>query len=54
MCAFFPVAYKHINGTGEITFYLAQTGPPSYVSNMYVHVQYCLCMVIEKNQNESF
>jgi len=25
---FFSVAYKHINGTGEITLYLAQTGLP--------------------------
>jgi len=24
----FSVAYKHINGTGEITLYLAQTGLP--------------------------
>jgi len=34
----FSVVYKHINGTGEITLYLAQTGLPEYVSNMYVHV----------------
>jgi len=27
-----------ISGTGEITLYLAQTGLPLYVSNMYVHV----------------
>jgi len=25
---FFSVAYKHINGTGEITLYLAQTDQP--------------------------
>jgi len=24
----FSVAYKHINGTGEMTLYLAQTGLP--------------------------
>jgi len=24
----FSVAYKHINGTGEITLYLAETGLP--------------------------
>jgi len=35
---FFSVAYKHLNSTGEITLYLAQTGLPSYMSNMYVHV----------------
>jgi len=34
----FSVVYKHINGTGEITLYLAQTGLPYYVNNMYGHV----------------
>jgi len=32
----FSVAYKHINGIGEIALYLAQTGLPLYVTNMHV------------------
>jgi len=28
ICGFFSVAYKPINGTGEITLYLAGTGLP--------------------------
>jgi len=51
---FFSVVYKHINGTGEITHYLAQTGLPEYVSNMYMYMflslrEYCSCLVIEKH-----
>jgi len=41
----------NINGKGEIKLYLAQTGLPEYVSNMYMFVflrEYCLRMVIEK------
>jgi len=34
----FSFAYTYINGTGEITLFLAQTGLPQYMSNMYVDV----------------
>jgi len=48
----FSVAYKHINGTGENTLYLAQTGIYMQATCMCMFVllrEYCLCMFIEKN-----